>query len=229
MGAAFAGDTVSLIDADTMNVAGVDYRLDGIDAPENDQVCLNANRETYFCGAEAREALVRHINGRSVSCRDLGPDPVYPQRRIGECSIQGEGSTINSWLVEHGLAINFEPYAKGRYLKAQLQAKDGRRGIWAGCFVEPQQFRRWEKTRAPLVGPTCKQEDLNKLFPDHPNMPHGCPIKGSTPARAKAEGHRGIYHMEGCRSYRQVTNPKRWFCSEQDAIAAGFRKARTCR
>ena len=43
VGAAFAGDTVSLIDADTMNVAGVDYRLDGIDAPENDQVCLNAN------------------------------------------------------------------------------------------------------------------------------------------------------------------------------------------
>jgi endonuclease YncB( thermonuclease family) len=229
VGTASANNPVSLIDADTISVAGVEYRLDGIDAPENDQVCINANRETYFCGGEARKALINYIDGRPVLCLDKGPDSVYPQRRIGECSVEGKNETINRWLVQQGLAINFEPYAKGRFMAAQLQAKNARRGIWAGCFVNPQQLRHWEKTKAALLGPVCGQEDREQLFPDHPNMPPGCSIKGTTPARARAEGYRGIYHTEGCRSYRQTTNPKRWFCSESDAVAAGFRKAQTCR
>jgi methylphosphotriester-DNA--protein-cysteine methyltransferase len=47
--------------------------------------------------------------------------------------------------------------------------------------------------------------------------------------RAKVTGYRGIYHLEGCRSYRTLKNPNRWFCSEEDAQAAGFRRALTCR
>jgi hypothetical protein len=124
--------------------------------------------------------------------------------------------------VQQGLAINFEPYAKGRYLDVQTEAKTAKRGIWAGCFVEPQQYRRWEKTKALLIGQACTEADRNILFPDDPRMPPGCSIKGTTPLRAKVQGYLGIYHMEGCRSYRQTTNPKRWFCSEEDAKAAGF-------
>jgi hypothetical protein len=52
--------------------------------------------------------------------------------------------------------------------------------------------------------------------------------KGKISLRAKLTGHRGIYHMEGCRSYRSTKTPNRWFCSEEDAQAAGFRKAFNC-
>jgi hypothetical protein len=38
------------------------------------------------------------------------------------------------------------------------------------------------------------------LFPDHADMPAGCPIKGNIVRRAVLTGHIGIYHMEGCRS-----------------------------
>ena len=37
----------------------------------------------------------------------------------------------------------------------------------------------------------------------------------------------GIYHLPACGSYRR-TKAKRWFCSEEEALAAGFRKAYTC-
>jgi hypothetical protein len=70
---------------------------------------------------------------------------------------------------------------------------------------------------------------MNTLFPDDPSMPPGCSIKGKFAARAKLTGHRGIYHLEGCGSYQRTKKPDRWFCSEDDAQAAGFRNAFTCR
>jgi micrococcal nuclease len=46
-----------------------------------------------------------------------------------------------------------------------------------------------------------------------------CEIKGS---------YSGIYHMPGCGSYAMTTNVKQWFCSEEEALAAGYRKANNC-
>jgi hypothetical protein len=59
-------------------------------------------------------------------------------------------------------------------------------------------------------------------------MPPGCSIKGKLAARAHISGYRGIYHMEACRSYGRTKSPDRWFCSEDEARAEGFRKAHTC-
>jgi methylphosphotriester-DNA--protein-cysteine methyltransferase len=42
-------------------------------------------------------------------------------------------------------------------------------------------------------------------------------------------GNIGIYHLQGCPSYPAITEPERWFCSEDDARAAGFRRAYNCR
>lgn len=41
-------------------------------------------------------------------------------------------------------------------------------------------------------------------------------------------GWTGSYYVTGCRNYAGVKEPKRWFCAEDDAKAAGFRKAWTC-
>jgi hypothetical protein len=59
-------------------------------------------------------------------------------------------------------------------------------------------------------------------------MPLGCPIKAKFAVRAYVTGNRGIYHMEGCRSYGRTKAPDRWFCSEDEAKAEGFRKAFSC-
>jgi hypothetical protein len=67
------------------------------------------------------------------------------------------------------------------------------------------------------------------LFPDDPAMPGSCNIKGKLAARARFTGNVGIYHLQGCLSYAGTTRPDRWFCSEDDALAAGFRRAFNCR
>jgi endonuclease YncB( thermonuclease family) len=227
----WAADAI-IKDGDTLALDGPTYRLDGIDAPELDQVCIDDKGATWACGIEARDRLIALIGKRAVRCDDKGPDTVYRTRRIGICWVEGEALSLNQWLVREGLALNFEPYAKGRFKADEKDARDNQRGIWKGCFSTPHDFRRWNKNTAILLGPTCltvgekKARDI--LFPDDPTMPPGCSIKGKFSLRAKITGHRGIYHLEGCRSYQRTKWPNRWFCSEEDAQAAGFRKAFNC-
>ncbi len=210
-------------DADTITFDGKTYRLDGIDAPERDQRCLDPEGKVYACGLAAIEELSTFVAGRQIRCDDLHADPAYPNRRIGQCSV--DGIDLHQWLVRQGWALNFEPYAKGRFKTDEEGARADQVGMWKGCFVSPYDFRHWNKRIAKLLGPTCSADARDKLFPDDANMPPGCEIKGHYTVRALP--YRGIYHLPGCRSYKN-TKAKRWFCSEEDAAAAGFRKAFTC-
>lgn len=57
--------------------------------------------------------------------------------------------------------------------------------------------------------------------------PNGCTIKGNL-----KEGNH-TYHLPGCKNYDQtiidLAFGDQWFCSEKDALAAGFQKASGCR
>jgi endonuclease YncB( thermonuclease family) len=217
-------------DADTIRLGDTRFRLDGIDAPERDQMCLDEKGDPWACGSIAREVLSKLIENRPVRCEDVGADTVYG-RRIGICTVEGEKESVNTFLVRQGMAINFEPYARGRFKSAEADARDRRLGLWTGCFVNPRDFRNWNKQSASLMG-TCDSakglEIRDYLFPDDPSMPLGCSIKGKLSARADATSYHGIYHLAGCRSYARLIKPNRWFCSEQEAQDAGFRKALTC-
>jgi endonuclease YncB( thermonuclease family) len=231
VGPSWAADAI-INDGDTLRLGNTSFRLDGIDAPERDQVCLDEKGAQWTCGIEVRDQLIRLIGNRAVDCNDKGPDPGYPGMRIGICWVEGEDVSLNQRLVREGWALNFEPSAKRRFKADQDDAQDNRRGLWKGCFTAPLDLRRWNKSKAKLLGPTCPGADNKKardiLFPDHPAMPPGCAIKGNFALRAKITGHRGIYHMEACRSYLNTKNPNRWFCSEDEAKAAGFRKSYRC-
>ena len=223
----------TVTDGDTLTLNGTPYRLDGIDAPQTDQVCLDDKGAVWTCGIEARDQLKKFVGKRDVRCDGKKYDPVYRNRRISVCWIEGETVSLNQWLVREGWALNFEPYAKGRFKADQDNARDNRKGLWKGCFIEPQTLRRWSRITAKLLGASCPErndwEARGILFPDNPAMPPGCSIKGKLAVRAHITGHRGIYHMEGCRSYGRTKQPDRWFCSEDEAQAEGFRKAFTCR
>ncbi len=217
-------------DAATLQLGGVTYRLEGIDAPELDQRCINEFADPAACGVETRDAAVRLIAGRAVTCRDLGPDPMFSGRRIGACTIAGDGIGLSQRLVQAGLALNADP--KGRFAADEAKARDERLALWRGCFVAPQSFRRWDKT-APLLGAACRDDRkaamLDQMFPDMPPAPDGCAIKGKLAKRARLTGNVGVYQLRGCPSYASLEKPNRWFCSEDDARAAGFRKAYNCR
>ena len=217
-------------DGGTIQLGEVTYRLDGIDAPELDQICIDEHADPWACGIEARDQLTKLIGDREVHCEDLGLDPTK-KRHLGLCSVAGESTSLNALAVRQGLALNSEPSAKGRFRDDEAAAKDRRSGLWRGCFVTPAEFRRGKKDGA-LLGDACRADKDREiravLFPADPVMPPGCPIKGKLAIRARVTGNVGVYHLQGCRSYPALTKPDRWFCSEEDAQAAGFRKAYNC-
>jgi hypothetical protein len=167
-----------------------------------------------------------------VRCDDLGVDPTYQKRHLGVCKVEGETTSLSQLLVRQGFALNVESSATGRFTTDEARAREDRQGLWKGCFVAPQQFRVGRKDGA-LLGGACRTDRDRQirevLFPDDLVMPPGCNIKGKFAVRARVTGNLGIYHLQACRSYPGLGNPDHWFCSEEDAQAAGFRKAYNCR
>jgi endonuclease YncB( thermonuclease family) len=62
-----------VVDGDTLVVGATKVRLEGIDAPETDQICLNAKGDHWTCGIEARDRLQAHIEGQAVFCLSNNP------------------------------------------------------------------------------------------------------------------------------------------------------------
>jgi endonuclease YncB( thermonuclease family) len=221
-----AGATVR--DGNNVQIADVTFRLDGIEAPAFDQMCIDEHADSWACGAAARDQLTKLIGDRQVRCEDLGVDPSFKRRRLGVCTVEGEAASLNQLMVHSGFAL---ADAKGKFKSEETGAHDDKRGLWKGCFVTPTDFRRWRKDAA-LQGGACRgdrdREIREALFPDDPAMPAGCNIKGKYAVRARVTGNTGIYHLQTCRSYPGL-DQDRWFCSEDDALAAGFRKAYNCR
>jgi endonuclease YncB( thermonuclease family) len=219
-------------DGNTLQLGDVSYRLDGVDAPEFDQICIDDHADPWTCGVDAREQLTKLVGGRAVHCDDLGPDKTHRKRHLGLCTAEGETLSLNRQLIRSGFAMNLLPSAKSHFDQDQAAAKDDRKGIWKGCFVAPQEFRLGKKDGALLGGacPADKDREIRSvLFPDDLAMPPRCSIKGKFAVRARVTGNVGIYHLQGCRSYPALARPDRWFCSEDDAQAAGFRRAYNCR
>ena len=224
--------TATVRDGGTLQLGSVSYRLDGIDAPAFDQLCIDEHADSWTCGIEARDQLTKLIGGRQVRCEDLGVDPTSKKRRIGICKVEGEAASLNQWLVRQGIAVNVESAATSRFKTDEARAKDDRKGLWKGCFVAPREFRLGKKD-GTLLGGACRadrdRQIREALFPEDFVMPSGCSIKGKFAVRARVTGNLGIYHLQACRSYPGLTNPDRWFCSEEDAQAGGFRRAYNCR
>ena len=218
-------------DANSIQLGDVTYRLDGVDAPELDQMCIDDHADPWTCGLDARDQLTRLIAGRSVRCDDVGPEKSFGRRHRAICTAEGDKASLNEQLVRLGFALAREP-VKANVKPAASEARDASRGIWKGCFVAPQEFRTGKKD-GTLLGSACRadrdREIRSVLFPEELTMPPGCGIKGKLAVRARVTGNIGIYHLRGCPSYAATTKPDRWFCSEDDALAAGFRKAYNCR
>jgi endonuclease YncB( thermonuclease family) len=219
-------------DGGTISVGGITYRLDGIDAPAYDQFCIDDHADSWACGVEARDQLTTLIGDRELHCDDLGPDTAYKNWHLGTCTVKGEATSLNEFMVKRGFAMNSATTGKSRFGEDETDAKNNRRGLWRGCFVAPHEFRTGRKD-GTLLGGACRsdkdREIREALFPQELTMPSGCGIKGKYALRARVTGNVGIYHLQMCASYPALTRPDRWFCSEDDAKAAGFRKAYNCR
>ncbi|NOJ49222.1 thermonuclease family protein [Bradyrhizobium archetypum] len=223
--------TAIVRDGNTLQLGNVIYRLLEIDAPPVDQLCIDEHADVWTCGIEARAQLTGLIDGKQVRCDDLGIDPMNKKRHIGACKIEGDTTSLSELMIRKGFAVAVDA-ASSKYQREQGRAMEERQGLWKGCIVEPQHFRSGLKDGPALLGAACRadrdREIREALFPEELVMPAGCNIKGKRAVRARVTGNVGIYHLQACRSYPGL-KPDRWFCSEEDAQAAGFRRAYNCR
>jgi endonuclease YncB( thermonuclease family) len=202
----------SVIDGDTIVIHGAHIRFYGIDAPESGQSCTDAGGRSYRCGQRAALALDNEIAGRAVSCDNRDVDRYG--RIVAVCA--AGGVELNRWMVAQGWAVAYRRYSSD-YVPDEAAAKSAGRGIWAGRFEMPEAWRHAASAR------TAKAREQAATATD-PRA--DCDIKGNISYKT---GQR-IYHLPGDRYYaatRINTNRgERWFCSEAEAQAAGWRHAR---
>ena len=126
-----------VIDGDTIEIAGTRIRLEGIDAPEWDQTCTDTQGKPWPCGRAATGELKAHVRGRELTCKARAFDRY--KRVLAVCALP-DGSDINAWMVRQGWAVD---YGFARiYESEQAEAEKARRGIWAGSFMSPSQWRQ---------------------------------------------------------------------------------------
>lgn len=189
-----------VVDGDTLNVEGLGVRLHGIDAPETAQTCKDAQGRDYACGDRASQRLRMLTEGRRVTCD--GKEFDQYKRFVAVCRV--DTTDINRALVAEGLAWAFVRFSDD-YLPVERDARAARRGVFAAANMPPWEFRSgaWAHAAAPRSA---------------------CPIKGNV----SRSGER-IFHMPWQRDYARIRmdqgEGKRWFCDENEASAAGWRKA----
>jgi endonuclease YncB( thermonuclease family) len=140
MGQPVVSGRASVIDGDTIEIAGQRVRFHGIDAPESWQTCLDGSGSEYRCGQRAALALADFLAASSPThCGVLDRDRYG--RLIGDCQRQ-DGASVASWLVQQGHALDWPRYSGGAFAADQAEAQRHRRGMWSGSFVEPWKARR---------------------------------------------------------------------------------------
>ena len=194
---------VAIADGDSLTCmlggARTEVRLDEIDAPEREQ--------PY--GSESKQSLTSLCMNRQVTLDRHGVDDYGRVLARVTCN----GVDANEAQVRKGMAWVYDHYVKDRSLyNDQTLARSQSRGLWADADPTPPWNWRHSNERRPPS-------------PKDPSDNPGCRIKGNISARGER-----IYHVPGQNYYAQTqideSRGERWFCSAEQAIAAGWRAAK---
>ena len=199
-------------DGDSLIVDGGRIRLFGIDAPELGQVCRR-DSEQWACGAESAERLSKLVTGREVRCVPVGTDQY--ERVLARCS--AGPADVNRTMVASGYAVAFRRYSQD-YVSAEESARLANRGLWSGTFEMPAEVRA--QARSPIPQPQSEERPIRSTAKRKASVGGACRIKGNHSRRGE-----WIYHVPGMPYYEQ-TRAEAMFCSEAEARAAGYRRAR---
>ncbi|MCB1483576.1 MAG: thermonuclease family protein [Hyphomicrobiaceae bacterium] len=188
-----------VVSGDRLRVGGKLLHLAGIDAPHPAQPCYRSNGRRWGCAASAVSTLRRLVRGRKVACelnkQGSGEGPIEAHCRAGDLDIAAA-------MVRTGYAFASADLGTP-YASEEETARGNKAGIWQGETDRPEIWRAkvWDEAK--------------KTAPD------GCPIRGVVSSRG------AVYAMPWAEGYdrRKIRKIKdeRWFCSEEEAQAAGFK------
>lgn len=126
-----------VVDGDTLTLPGQRLRLAGIDAPEKAQRC-GEGESTWPCGTAATVALRERV-GPGTVCEGTRRDRY--RRLLVRCT--GPQGDIAADMARQGYAVSY-----GKYQHEEREARAARRGLWAGPFERPADWRKARKLEA---------------------------------------------------------------------------------
>lgn len=192
------GKVVAVADGDTFTLL----------TPTNDQVAIrlaeiDAPESGQPYGNRSKQQLSRLVFGQNVRVVVQTTDRygrVVGRPYVGDVDVCRE-------MVATGAAWAYRQYLREKnLLEVEAGAREAGRGLWG--TTEAKAMPPWEWRR---------QGDSNSTS--------SCNIKGNINSRGER-----IYHVPGSRSYGatriNTAKGERWFCSEADARAAGWRPPR---
>jgi len=203
-----AAQVTRVVDGDTIEVqiAGATYRVRyiGIDTPET----VDPRRPVGCYGREASERNRQLVEGKTVGLeKDVSETDDFG-RLLRYVWVDGE--MVNATLVREGYATaaTYPPDVKHQelFLSLQQEAIEAGRGLWGPACATP--------TPAPASG-VCDYSGTGQRL-----------IKGNI---SQSTGEK-IYHVPGGEFYDKTVIDEaageRWFCTEQEALAAGWRRSK---
>jgi endonuclease YncB( thermonuclease family) len=211
---------VTVIDGDTLDMTGTRIRLVGIDAPESKQSCTRTG-EPWTCGEEATNTLAAIVGIQSITCMAQGTDAYG--RTLAIC--QARALDVGREMVRRGMAVLLDN-APLDYHDAADIAQRMKFGLLGGSFQTPSEWRAANPQTAARIAQQDRPRNQastahSRSISDkrHANA-LGCAIKGNRNRRGE-----WIYHLPG-QAYYEATRPEELFCTEGEAIAAGYRRSK---
>lgn len=203
-------EVTKVVDGDTIDVeldGKVErLRLIGINTPET----VDPRKPVECFGREASEKAKSILTGKKVAVEsDPSQDEHDKYGRLLRYVFLEDGTNFNLLMIREGYAYEYTydlPYKyQTEFKQAQTEASGKKTGLW---------------------GERCASQTYTVAAPVAPAA-GTCIIKGNINAKKEK-----IYHAPGCGSYNKTvideSSGEKWFCSEQDALDAGWRKALNC-
>jgi len=193
------GKVVSIADGDTFTLLDASNRQIKIRLAE-----IDTPEKGQPYSNRAKQALSGMVFQKQVSV--VVQDTDRYGRTVGRAYV-GQ-LDVTAELVRIGAAWVYRKYLKDEsLLDLEAEAREAQRGIWG--LSEVQQMPPWEWRRSGGIE----------------GAPEGCLIKGNINSKGDK-----IYHAPGWSSYGatkiNTAKGERWFCTEQEAIQAGWRAPR---